>query len=56
MTPYSSTPVKATITELYVDPTTLQARVQWSKGASRRSGDRHHGRHPDRAAGWQTPI
>ncbi len=33
MTPYSSTPVKATISELYVDPTTLKARVQWSKGS-----------------------
>jgi Flp pilus assembly protein TadG len=33
MTPYSAAPVKATITELYVDPNTLQARVQWSKGA-----------------------
>src|SRR5438034_2038381 len=37
MTPYSATPVKATITELYVDPTTLQARVQWSKGAAVRA-------------------
>jgi Flp pilus assembly protein TadG len=36
MTPYSATPVKATITELYVDPTTLQAKVQWSKGAAAR--------------------
>jgi hypothetical protein len=34
MTPYPSTPVKATITELYVDPATKQARVQWSKGAA----------------------
>lgn len=33
MTPYESTPVKATITELYIDPATKQARVQWSKGA-----------------------
>ena len=32
MTPYDPTPVKATITELYVDPSTLKARVQWSKG------------------------
>lgn len=37
MTPYSSTPTKATITELYVDPTTLKARVQWSKGTSPRA-------------------
>ena len=36
MTPYSSTPTKSTITELYVDPTTLKARVQWSKGRSAR--------------------
>ena len=33
MYPYSTTPVSATITELYVDPTTKQARVQWSKGS-----------------------
>jgi Flp pilus assembly protein TadG len=32
MTPYSATPVKSTITELYVDPATKVARVQWSKG------------------------
>jgi len=32
MTPFSSTPTKSTITELYVDPATLAARVQWSKG------------------------
>ena len=31
MTPYPSTPTKATISELYVDPATLRARVQWSK-------------------------
>src|ERR1700736_3617408 len=34
MTPYSSTPTNSTITELYVDPSTLAARVQWSKGSS----------------------
>src|ERR1700710_45554 len=33
MTPYSSTPTKGTITELYIDPNTLVARVQWSKGS-----------------------
>jgi Flp pilus assembly protein TadG len=33
MTPYSSTPTQGTITELYVDPNTLVARVQWSKGS-----------------------
>ncbi len=37
MTPYPSAPVKATITELYVDPATKQARVQWSKGAAPRA-------------------
>ena len=37
MTPYSSTPVEGTITELYINPTTLKARVQWSKGVSPRS-------------------
>jgi Flp pilus assembly protein TadG len=30
LTPYPPGPVQATITELFVDPTTLQARVQWS--------------------------
>src|SRR6185437_12098958 len=34
MTPYPSAPVRSTITELYVDPATKQARVQWSKGAA----------------------
>lgn len=39
MTPYSATPLKSTITELYIDPTTKAARVQWSKGdAPRRAG------------------
>jgi Flp pilus assembly protein TadG len=37
MTPYSSTPTKATVSELYVDPSTLKARVQWSKGTSPRA-------------------
>ena len=32
LTPYSSTPLKATITEIYIDPTTGVARAQWSKG------------------------
>jgi Flp pilus assembly protein TadG len=31
MTPYATAPVNATISELYVDPNSLQARVQWSK-------------------------
>ena len=37
MTPYPTAPVQSTITELYVDPNTLQARVQWSKGSRRRA-------------------
>jgi Flp pilus assembly protein TadG len=37
MTPYSTAPTKATISELYVDPTTHKARVQWSKGSSPRA-------------------
>jgi Flp pilus assembly protein TadG len=37
MYPYSPTPTKATISELYVDPNTLAARVQWSKGTSPRA-------------------
>jgi Flp pilus assembly protein TadG len=37
MTPYSATPVQSTITELYVDPNTLAARVQWSKGSAPRT-------------------
>jgi Flp pilus assembly protein TadG len=38
MTPYyNSTITSATISELYVDPTTKVARVQWSKGSSPRS-------------------
>ena len=31
MTPYSTAPVNAIISELYVDPNSLQVRVQWSK-------------------------
>jgi len=34
LTPYSASPTKSTITELYVDPTTHQARVQWSKAST----------------------
>jgi len=37
MTPYSSTPTNATISELYIDPANGNARVQWSKGAAPRS-------------------
>ncbi|MET0677210.1 MAG: TadE/TadG family type IV pilus assembly protein [Bradyrhizobium sp.] len=40
VTPYDATPVQGTITELYVNPTTLKARVQWSKGSAvRNKGD-----------------
>jgi Flp pilus assembly protein TadG len=34
LAPYSATPTQSTITELYVDPTTLKARVQWSKAST----------------------
>jgi Flp pilus assembly protein TadG len=37
LTPYSSAPTKATLTELWIDPSTLKARVQWSKGTSPRA-------------------
>ncbi len=34
MTPYPTTSLNSTITELFVDPNTLAARVQWSKGSA----------------------
>jgi Flp pilus assembly protein TadG len=34
MTPYPASPTQSTLTELYVDPSTLKARVQWSMGAT----------------------
>ena len=34
MTPYNAAPIVATISELYVDPSTLQVRVQWSRSAT----------------------
>jgi Flp pilus assembly protein TadG len=37
MTPYPPGPVQATLSELYVDPNTLQARVQWSVGVAPRA-------------------
>jgi Flp pilus assembly protein TadG len=37
MTPYSKTPLKATITQIYIDPSTGVARAQWSKGDTVRS-------------------
>ena len=36
MTPYSASPVNSTISELYIDPNTQAARVQWSVGAAPR--------------------
>ena len=37
MTPYSSAPTLSTVSELYVDPATLTAKVQWSKGSAARA-------------------
>jgi Flp pilus assembly protein TadG len=37
MTPYPSAPTLSTVTELYVDPATLVARVQWSRGSAPRT-------------------
>ena len=37
MTPYPSTPTHVTVSELYIDPSSGAARVQWSKGSSPRS-------------------
>jgi Flp pilus assembly protein TadG len=34
MTPYASQPTQTTISELYIDPNSLQARVQWSRSAT----------------------
>jgi Flp pilus assembly protein TadG len=34
MTPYDPTLTKSTISELYVDPSTLQAQVEWSRSAT----------------------
>jgi Flp pilus assembly protein TadG len=36
MTPYSTTPLHSTITQLYVDPATSTAKVKWSKGTAPR--------------------
>src|SRR3954454_872914 len=36
MTPYPSAPTSSTISELYVDPDTKVARVQWSQGSAPR--------------------
>jgi len=37
LTPYSATPLHSTITELWIDPATSNARVQWSKGTAPRA-------------------
>jgi Flp pilus assembly protein TadG len=37
MTPYSAQPLNSTVSELYVDPSTLAARVQWSVGSAPRT-------------------
>ena len=37
LTPYSATPLKTTITEIYIDPSTGIARAQWSKGDAPRT-------------------
>lgn len=37
LTPYSATPLLATISEVYIDPSTGVARVQWSKGDAPRA-------------------
>jgi Flp pilus assembly protein TadG len=34
LSPYPATPTQSTITELYVDPTTLKAKVQWSRAST----------------------
>lgn len=37
LTPYPNAPMQGTISELYIDPNTLAARVQWSKGSAPRA-------------------
>ena len=37
MQPYSETDLSATISEVYIDPLTSVARVQWSQGSSQRA-------------------
>jgi Flp pilus assembly protein TadG len=39
MTPYSPTPLNSTVSELYVDPATMTAKVKWSKGSAPRATD-----------------
>jgi Flp pilus assembly protein TadG len=61
LTPYSPTPVQATISELYIDPTTLKARVQWSYGQLSDHGRgqlslRAHGRLRDVEDGYHPDV
>jgi Flp pilus assembly protein TadG len=37
MTPYSATPLRTTVTEVYIDPSSGAARAEWSKGSSPRA-------------------
>jgi Flp pilus assembly protein TadG len=37
MAPYATSPLQSTISEVYVDPNTLVARVQWSQGLNQRA-------------------
>jgi Flp pilus assembly protein TadG len=39
MTPYGPTPLNTTVSELYIDPATLTAKVKWSKGSAPRGLD-----------------
>ena len=34
MTPYASAPIKAKISQIYIDPTTHKAKVKWSKASN----------------------
>jgi Flp pilus assembly protein TadG len=39
MTPYSTVPLNTTVSELYVDPNTMTAKVKWSRGSAPRATD-----------------
>ena len=67
LTPYPATPTQSTITELYVDPTTLQGQGAVEQGldhqlvGQRSAGNvellaRRSYNDPDRACGGQAPI
>src|SRR5947209_13882830 len=36
MTPYAAAPLNSTVSELYIDPNTMTAKVKWSRGTSPR--------------------